>query len=194
VEHARKLHGDTRLEFLVGDACNLPFANASFDHSLSMLVLQFVPKADVAIGEMRRVTQSGGTVAAATWDARGGLTFLRMIFDTAAVLDPEANRIRARLLSQHLTRPGDLTRAWVDAGLLNVIEDMVTIRMDFASFADFWAPCEGREGPIAGYIGALAPDAKARLRELVQCAYLDGESDGPRSYTATALVVKGTVP
>jgi hypothetical protein len=159
-----------------------------------MLVLQFVPKADVAIGEMRRVTQSGGTVAAATWDARGGLTFLRMIFDTAAVLDPEANRIRARLLSQHLTRPGDLTRAWVDAGLLNVIEDMVTIRMDFASFADFWAPCEGREGPIAGYIGALAPDAKARLRELVQCAYLDGESDGPRSYTATALVVKGTVP
>ncbi len=78
--------------------------------------------------------------------------------------------------------------------MLNVTEDMLTIRMDFASFADFWAPCEGRDGPIAGYVGKLAPVAKARLRELVQCAYMDGESDGPRSYTATAWAVKGVVP
>jgi hypothetical protein len=32
------------------------------------------------------------------------------------------------------------------------------------------------------------------LREAVQLAYLDGEIDGPRSYAATAWVVKGTVP
>jgi ubiquinone/menaquinone biosynthesis C-methylase UbiE len=75
VEHARGLCRDTRLDLVVGDAFSLPFADASFDHSLSMLVLQFVPSADVALREMRRVTRSGGTIAAATWDARGGLTF-----------------------------------------------------------------------------------------------------------------------
>ena len=62
--------------FEVGDACALPFPDASFDHSLSMLVLQFIPQADLAVREMRRVTRPGGTVAAATWDTRGGLHFL----------------------------------------------------------------------------------------------------------------------
>ena len=194
VEHARALSLDSRLEFIVGDACQLPFPDGSFDNSLSMLVLQFVPRADAALREMRRVTRSGGTVAAATWDSRGGLVFLRVIVDTAAVVDPDADRLRAKLLSQPLTRPGDLHRCWVDAGLLDVIQDMLTVRMDFESFADFWAPCEGRDGPLAAYLGQLSTDRRARLRALVRQAYLDGDNDGPRSYAATAWVVKGTVP
>ncbi|HEX2652720.1 MAG TPA: hypothetical protein VHN11_03620, partial [Xanthobacteraceae bacterium] len=36
--------------------------------------------------------------------------------------------------------------------------------------------------------------ANFRLREAVQSAYLDGEKDGPRSYAATAWVIRGTVP
>ena len=35
---------------------------------------------------------------------------------------------------------------------------------------------------------------KAKLRDAVELAYLDGEADGPRSYAATAWVVKGNVP
>lgn len=194
VEHARSRSDDPRLEFAVGDACRLPFPDGWFDHSLSMLVLQFVPGADAAVREMRRVTRRGGTVAAATWDSRGGLVFLRVIVDTAAVVDPDADRLRAKLLSQPLTRPGDLRRCWCDAGLLDVTQDMLTVRMDFESFADFWAPCEGRDGPLAAYVGGLSTDGRARLRALVQRAYLDGERDGPRSYAATAWAVKGRVP
>ena len=37
-------------------------------------------------------------------------------------------------------------------------------------------------------------DDKAKLRDAVKRAYLDGEPDGARSYAATAWVVKGTVP
>ena len=70
-----------------GNACTLPFPDASFDHAVSMLALQFVPQADLAVREMRRVTRVGGIVAAATWDTRGGFVALRMIFDAAAVLD-----------------------------------------------------------------------------------------------------------
>ena len=57
-----------------------------------MLVLQFVPQADLAVREMRRVTRPGGTVAAATWDTRGGFVALRMIYDAAAMLDPNGHR------------------------------------------------------------------------------------------------------
>ena len=90
-----------------------------------------------------------------------------------------------------MSRPGDLARAWHEVGLQDVTQDMRTIRMDFASFADFWAPAEGKDGPVADYVASLDMKARARLRDMVQLAYLDGEGDGARSYAATAWVVKG---
>lgn len=45
------------------------------------LVLQFIPQANRAIREMRRILRPGGIMAAATWDTRGGLVFYRMVLD-----------------------------------------------------------------------------------------------------------------
>jgi SAM-dependent methyltransferase len=172
----------------------LPFVTGAFDHALSMLVLQFIPQAETAVAEMRRVTRPGGTVAAATWDTRGGLLFYRLFFDTAAVIDPQANTRRERLYVRPLTRPGELARAWHGAGLTDIVDGTLTIRMDFDSFADYWAPFDGKDGPIADYVGTLDASTKARVRDAVRLAYVDGEADGPRSYSATAWVVKGKVP
>ena len=74
--------------------------------------------------------------------------------------------------------------SWHGAGLTNVVQDTLTIRMEFASFADFWGPVEGKEGPVAEYFRTLQADVKVRLRDMVRLAYLDGEADGPRSYAA----------
>ena len=194
VEHANRHNHDARLTFEVGDACALPFPDASFDHALSMLVLQFIPQPDVAAREMLRVTRPGGTVAAATWDTRGGLVAHRMIFDTAAVFDRNGAERRARAHTRRMSLPGGLACAWRDAGMIEVVQDMLTIRMDFASFADFWAPAEGHDGPVADYVSTLDPKTKAKLRGMVKLAYLDDEEDGARSYAATAWVVKGKAP
>jgi SAM-dependent methyltransferase len=194
IEHARRENSGSRIQFQVGDACALPFGDREYDHSLSMLVLQFIPQPETAISEMRRVTRPGGTVAAATWDSRGGFVWARMFWDTAAMLDTEANKRRARTQSRPMTRPGDLERAWRASGLTDVVQDMLTIRMDFASFDDFWAPMDGKDGPYADYVRTLTPEKKALFREKLQLAYVDGEADGPRSYAATAWAVKGKVP
>jgi hypothetical protein len=159
-----------------------------------MLVLQFIPQADRAVREMRRVTRPGGTVAAATWDTRGGLVAYRMIFDTVALLHQDGNERRARAYTRPMSRPGDLAQAWSDAGLKEVVQDVLTIRMDFTSFADFWTPAEGKDGPVADYVSTLGVEDRSRLRDMVKLAYLDGEGDGPRSYAATAWVVKGKAP
>ena len=193
IEHAKRENDDARLNFEVGDACALPFADAHFDHSLSMLALQFTPDIGLAVREMRRVTRPGGTVAAATWDTRGGFVAFRMILDAAAMLDPRGHATRARAYTRPLSRPGELAHAWRKAGLIDVVQDMRTIRMDFASFMDFWAPAEGSEGPVAEFVGSLEGAAKSKLRDAVRSSYLDGEADGPRSYAATAWVVKGKV-
>jgi len=194
VAYARSRSSEPRLQFQVADACALPFEDAAFDHTASLLMMAFVPQADAAVREMRRVTQAGGTVAAAMWDARGGLVFARMFWDTAAVLDPRAAERRARAYSRPMTRPGDFTRAWAAAGLRDIVEDALTIRMEFSSFEDYWAPMQGKDGGFAEYVGTLGDNQRTALREALRAAYLSGDPDGPRSFAATCLVVRGTVP
>ncbi|MGE0725153.1 MAG: class I SAM-dependent methyltransferase [Alphaproteobacteria bacterium] len=194
VEHAKRHATDGRVEFHVGDASALCLPDDGFDHSLSMLVLQFIPEPVRAVREMRRVTRPGGTVAAATWDVRGGLVMNRIVLDTAAAIDVEARKRRGRMMSRPISLPAGLVGAWREAGLENIVQDAITFRMEFASFDDYWMPMDGKDGPIADYLATLDGEAKARLRALVELAYLDGEADGPRSYAATAWVVKGTVP
>ncbi|BCH32125.1 SAM-dependent methyltransferase [Mesorhizobium sp. L-8-10] len=194
VEYAKRLNKDPRVQFQVGDACALPFEDATFDHCASLLVLAFIPRADLAVREMRRVTRPGGTVAGSMWDARGGLIMSRIFWDTAAMLDQRAVERRARAYSRPMTRPGDLARAWRDAGFRDTSDAMITIRMDFADFEDFWTPMEGKDGPFAEYVSTLSIEGRSKLRDAVRLAYLDGENDGARSYAATAWVVKGRVP
>lgn len=194
IEYSSRMTCDPRLTFRLGDARELSFSDNSFDHSLSMLMLQFIPQAELAIREMRRVTRTGGTVAATTWDTRGGFVAFRMVLDAAAMLDGRAHEFRARAYTRPLSRPGELTKAWHDAGLVEVTQSMLTIRMEFSSFADFWEPAEGQDGPVAEYVATLDASSKMALRNAVRMAYLDGEQDGIRSYAATAWAVRGKVP
>jgi SAM-dependent methyltransferase len=191
VDYAKSRNRDPRVLFELGDACAMNFADHTFDRVLSMLVLHFVPQAARAIAEMRRVAKPGGVVAACVWDVRGGFVANRMFFDTAAALDPKANERRARNYTRPLTRPGELGRAWREAGLQEVVETSLGIRMEFHSFADYWAPYDGKDGPAAEYLATLGKAERARLVEAVRAAFLDGEPDGPRSYAALAWAVKG---
>jgi SAM-dependent methyltransferase len=194
IEHASRGNRDPRVAFEVGDACALAYPDHSFDRVLALLLLHFVPDAQRAIAEMRRVARPGAVVGAAVWDARGGFVANRVFFDTAALLDPRANERRARSYTRPMTRPGELADAWRAAGLREVVDTSLCIRMEFASFDDYWAPYTGKDGPGAEYVATLSDAERARLREAVRLAYVDGEPDGPRSYAALAWAVKGIAP
>lgn len=191
VEHASRGNQNSNISFSVGDICALPFPDASFDRVLSLLVLHFVPDTARAVSELRRVARPGATVAAAVWDARGGMVAQRLFWDTAAMLDAKAKEQRARHCTRPMTRPGELGATWRQAGFTDVRETTLSIRMEFASFDDYWAPLIGKDGPIPAYVDTLDASHRDRLREAVRDAYIDGEADGPRSYAAVAWAVGG---
>jgi SAM-dependent methyltransferase len=193
VDYARRQYPSPAISFAVGDACRLDAPDASFDRVLSMLMLHFVPRADEAIAEMVRVAKPGGVVAAAVWDVRGGFVANRLFFDTAAMVDPAAGERRARNYTRPMTRPGELQAAWRAAGLMDVRETVLAIRMEFSSFPDYWRPYLGQDGAGAEYVRSVDNATRQRLEEAVRAAYLDGEPDGPRSYAALAWAVRGTV-
>jgi SAM-dependent methyltransferase len=194
IAFARSRPGGDSVDFAVGEACNLPYADRYFAASLAQLALNFVPDPTLALREMRRVVRPGGVIAAAVWDFRGGLVYQRLFWDTAAGLDPAAGATRDRLFSSALALPDGLPDLWREAGLRRIERGSITMRMEYADFADYWEPLLGGQGPVGAYVTGLPQDRRQMIEERVRISYLSGAPDGPRSLTATAWAVRGTVP
>ena len=194
ISYARSRRAGDQPTFEIGDVCDLKFPDRRFAGVAAHLVFLFIPKPEVALREMRRVTRSGGTVAAVVWDSRGGLVFQRMLWDTAVAIDPNARIARDSLLANPVAIPGGLAGFFRAAGLENVQTESLTIRMDYENFEDYWQPFLGGQGPVGAYFANLTPDLSARIKEAVRDAYCSGSPDGPRSLTASAWAVQGTAP
>jgi ubiquinone/menaquinone biosynthesis C-methylase UbiE len=194
VDAARERNTDPRINIAKGDACNLQFADGAFDRALSMLVLHFVSDPERAIAEMKRVVRPGGIAAATVWDNFGGQTANRMFWDTIAAVEPSASDRRGASLIRPMTRPGELKNAFVKAGFVDVTEDVLITRMDFANFDDYWVPTQTGQGTIASLLESLPAATYKRLEGALRAAYLCGQPDGPRSFVSLAWAVRGTVP
>ena len=194
IAYARSRRSGDRPSFELGDACAMTYADGRFAGVAAQLVFLFVPKPEVALREMRRVTRSGGTVAAVVWDSRGGLVFQRMLWDTAVAIDPNARVVRDGLFANPVAIPGGLAGFFHDVGLEDIETQSLTIRMDYENFEDYWQPFLGGQGPVGAYFANLSPGLNARIKEAVCDAYCSGSRDGPRSLTASAWAVRGKAP
>jgi len=194
IAYASARSSDPRLTFFVGNAVSMDFPAASFDRADSLLALNFMSDPTSALAQMRRTVRLGGMIAAAVWDFPGGLVYQRIFWDTAAALDPEADRARSRHFSAPLMRTGELAEAFEATGLSDVHAASLTIRIEYADFADYWEPIRNAQGPVGDYVKRLPPDQLETLAKAVQRAYLSGAPDGPRSMAATAWAARGAVP
>ncbi len=91
VEYARTQNADPRVTFEVGDAQALPYSDESFDRSMALLIVNFIPDAPKAAKEMRRVTRSGGIVATTMWDRRAN-ELNACLWKAAVAIDPTVKR------------------------------------------------------------------------------------------------------
>lgn len=192
VEYARTRISGSRIRFDVGDGRDLHFPDRSFDKALALLVLHFVPEPWRAVAEMRRVTRSGGTVAACGWDFGGGMTMAQLFWDTVVELDPAAEPKHLRHTA--LSRQGEHAAMWRDCGLLDVEESEIAITMDFAGFDDFWSPYLSGATPASAYVADLSVDRRRILEETLRKRVLKGGPDRPFSLDARAWAVRGVAP
>src|SRR5271165_3467124 len=135
-----------------------------------------------------------GVVAAAFWDSAGGSPSQRMLWDTAAALDEAAAQARDRTMGRAIYAPGALARMWAEAGLVDIDQRSLMIRMDFADFADYWQPFASGEGALGAYVATLDDARRGRIERHLRSAYLTGRPDGERSFVAVALSCRGVVP
>lgn len=183
---------DPRASFEVGDATALPWANASFDASVSGLVLNFVPDAAAMVREMRRVTRAQGRVAAYVWDYAGGMQMMRYFWDVAIALSPHDARLdQAERFP--ICQPGPLQDLFNNVGLASVSARPIDITMVFRDFDDYWRPFLGKQGSAPTYLASLDPAMRDRIRDELK-ARLPTQADGAITLGARAWAVQGTVP
>ncbi|OWV77251.1 SAM-dependent methyltransferase [Rhizobium sp. R339] len=193
VEAAKRANTDPRIAIQRGDACALPFEDNRFDRAMSLLVLHFVPEAAKAVAEMARVVRPGGVVAATVWDHYGGMSGMRMMWDTVVMLDENALPLRRKYCFQPMMRPGEMKQCFIDQGLTEVEETSLLIRMDYLSFDDYWQPIAAGEGPLGRYVAGLEAGKREAVDAAMRAAYEAGEPDGPRSFASVAWVCRGRV-
>jgi SAM-dependent methyltransferase len=148
----------------------LPFPDAEFDVALAQLVVHFMTDPIVGLREMARVTCPGGVVVACVWDHAGRRGPLSLFWTAVRQLDPVAED-ESDLAG---ARAGHLAELFEAAGLRNVIDTELAVRVEYASFDDWWEPFTLGVGPagafVAGLDAVLREELKERCRQLAPVA------------------------
>ena len=192
IAYAQKNAKSTRAHFEVGNAEALKFNDASFDNTLALLVMNFVPDHRKAVTEMRRVTRPQGIVSACVWDYDRGMQMLRFFWDEAVAFDPTIEPKDERHMK--LSHQGELGDLWGQAGLINIKEEPLTIDQAYSSFNNYWEPFTKGAGPGGAYVVSLSQERREQLEARIRKRLLGDRGDGPFKLTATAWCVRGQVP
>jgi SAM-dependent methyltransferase len=178
--------------FAVADALTLPIHDAAFDIAVSGLMLNFLAASADSVREATRAVRPGGLVAAYVWDYADGMALLRHFWDAAIAVDPSAAELdEGRRFP--VCRPEPLRAVWTEAGLTDVAVVPLEVPMEFGDFADLWEPFLAGQGPAPGYVAALAPPTRDRLRETLR-ATVTTRPDGSIALVARAWAVRGHRP
>jgi len=177
-----------RVQFEVGNAEELIADAGTFDAAVSGLVLNFIPQPERAIAEMRRVTRSGGVVAAYVWDYAGRMQMMRHFWDAAIALDPNASELdQGRRFP--ICQPDALSGLFESAGLHHVEVCPIEVATVFRDFDDYWSPFLGGQGPAPSYLMSLGDERRTVLREHIR-AGLPIAPDGSIPLVARAWAVR----
>lgn len=169
----------------VAPAERLPFGDDAMDAALAQLVVHFMADPVGGLREMARVTRAGGTVAACVWDHGGGGGPLSAFWSAARSIDPGLDG-EASLAG---SREGHLAGLLREAGLRDVAQAPLEVRVEHATFEEWWAPFTLGVGPAGGHVAALDDAGRERLREACRAAL----PAAPFTVTGVAWAARGAV-
>jgi SAM-dependent methyltransferase len=136
------------VEWLEGDAEELPLGDASFDCVLSTFGVAFQPHGDRAAPEMFRVVRSGGVVGVTRWADEG---YFAQLGALEAKFVPE----RRDVLLNRLTEEQAVGRFTPHSASVEVRREMVPMR--FASIEQFWSESFERDPDVLWLRAQLTP-------------------------------------
>lgn len=190
IMRARQKISSDEATLAVGRAQALPFADNMFDQCLSLLVLQEFEDRLSAVGEMVRVTRTGGSISACQWN------YARMpiISSVVHVLSVLGDRADEDQLHGPATAK-DLAATWTKAGCRDVSSQTVVVTRTYNGFDDLWRTLLRGSTPSTLALASLDDDELVGARALLAEQLFDGSLPTQQvTLEAEALLVKGAAP
>ena len=167
--HAEKL----QIECRVMDGHALDFAAGSFDAAGSQFGVMLFPDMPTGIGEMVRVTRSGGRVLVIAYGDPHSIDFLTLFVHAVRTVRPDFSGPPSDPppLPFQLQDPGRVREVLVGAGLKGVQVETIVESTQFASGAAFWDWVVSSNPIVAEILGELSlsmPERETLVRAVDQ--------------------------
>lgn len=176
-------------DVLLGRAEALPVADGVVDRVLSQLVLHFVTDADEVAREFARVLRPGGVAAACVWDFAQGMEMLRLFWDAALAVRPDAPDEATTL---RFGGEGEIADLFTKAGMAEVEEHELTVESRYEDFDELWGGFLAGIGPAGAFCVSLDDDEQQAVRQEL-FDRLDRPA-GPFTLQAVARAARGRRP
>jgi SAM-dependent methyltransferase len=160
VAAARERHPGVSVQRAAAE--ELPFSDREFDAALAQLVVHFMADPVAGLREMARVTREGGVVAACVWDHAGAQGPLSVFWEAARQIDPEVED-ESELAG---AREGHLADLLEEAGLRQIEDGVLSVRVTHQSFEEWWQLFELGVGPAGAFVAGLEEQRRAELRDV----------------------------
>ena len=184
IAFARERPATRNVEFSVGDAMALPYADESCDVAVMALVLFFVPDPKKGVAEMVRVAKPGATIASYTWDVmRGGFPG-RALWEEMEALGKTVNRPPSAAAS----RIEALKSLWIESGVGDVETREIVVERTFADFDDYWVSTVVNSPTAPSK--QLSDGERVELQRRLQ-ARLPSDANGRITFNSCATAIKG---
>jgi SAM-dependent methyltransferase len=193
VRAAREAHPE--LEFHVGDAEDLPFADASFDAALAAFVVNHLPHPRRAAVELRRVLRPGGRAAVAMWDQPERVAFLGLL-DAAM----DAAHVRRELAlppgppAYRFADADELRALLRGAGLAGVDVREVAFAYVVEDLDELWDGVMTGSVRTAAQLRALDDDERDRVRGALEELLEQRRSSGGLELETAVRIAVGVRP
>src|SRR5689334_16485689 len=196
VAAAEREAADRRVENVQFRQCtaeSLPFANDSFDVTVSRLGIMFFPNPLAGVREMLRVTKPGGHIALAVWGKSELNPYSYVVTDVISrhvqAPKPEPDAPDAFRFAE----PGKLAGILKTAGAIDVTESAVDF--DIAaplSPEQFWSFRSEISESLRSKLESLTVEQREQIGREVQDAVKEFFVEGHMSFPAQMLIVSGT--
>ncbi|HEX5608924.1 MAG TPA: class I SAM-dependent methyltransferase [Solirubrobacterales bacterium] len=193
LDHAREraAAAGVDVEWVVGDAEDLPFGDGCFDRVISTFGVQFAPRHEVVAREMLRVTRPGGVIGLVNWTPQG---LLGQVLKTVGKCLPKPPEYAS---PPPLWGDEDHVRALLGSETELELERKTVSFADFYSADDWVTFMEVAYGPMLKAREKLTPEGRwLELREelVAVVSSFDQGRDGRFHLEAEYLLALGRVP
>ena len=190
LEAGRKLADEAgvEIEWVEGDAEQLPFEDASFDVVMSVFGCMFAPDHRQAAAEIARVMRPGGRMAINSWTPEGNIgEFFKTV---AGGMPPPPEGFQSPVL----WGTEDHVRSLFEGTGVELSFERAAVDFVFDSAEATMAEYEEKFGPVIRAKATLEPEGKwEALREELVAMYegMNTSTEGDMRFAAEYLVAKG---